>query len=142
MQEEIRHLEREVDKLKQERKATKKHITIAELPEEERFSRLSTKSKYLIDTIKMIAYMAETAMSNLLRERMSHPDEARSLLRAIYNAEGDILPDQEAGTLTIRLHPLANHMSSESIRYLCEELNSTETVFPGTNLRLIYELVS
>ena len=142
LQEEISHLEREVDKLKQERKATKKHITIAELPEDERFSRLSTKSKYLIDTIKMIAYRAETAMSNLLRERMSHPDEARSLLRAIYNAEGDILPDQEAGTLTIRLHPLANHMSSESIRYLCEELNSTETVFPGTNLRLVYELVS
>ena len=122
MQEEIRHLEREVDKLKQERKATKKHITIAELPEDERFSRLSTQSKYLIDTIKMIAYRAETAMSNLLRERMSHPDEARSLFRAIYNAEGDILPDPEAGTLTIRLHQLANHMSSESIRYLCEEL--------------------
>ena len=67
LKEEISHLEREVDKLKQERKATKKHITIAELPEDERFSRLSTKSKYLIDTIKMIAYRAETAMSNLLR---------------------------------------------------------------------------
>ena len=45
-QEEISLMEREVDKLKQERKATKKHITIAELPEEEeRFSRLNTKSK-------------------------------------------------------------------------------------------------
>ncbi len=81
-------------------------------------------------------------MSNLLRERMSHPDEARSLLGAVYNAEGDILPEPEAGILTLRLHQLANHMSSESIRYLCDELNSTETVFPGTNLRLVYELVS
>ncbi len=43
LQEEISHLEREIDNLKQERKATKKHITIAELPEDERFSRLSTK---------------------------------------------------------------------------------------------------
>jgi len=60
-------------------------------------------------------------MSNLLRERMSPLGEARSLLRAIYNAEGDILPEPEAGTLTIRLHQLANHMSSESIRYLCKE---------------------
>jgi len=25
-------------------------------------------------------------------------------------------------------------------RYLCEELTSTETVFPGTDLRLIYEI--
>lgn len=90
----------------------------------------------------MIAYRAETAMANMLREKMSHPDEARSLLRAIYNTEADILPDQKAGTLTIRLHQLANQMSSESIRYLCNEFNSTETVFPGTNLRMIYKMGS
>jgi len=41
-----------------------------------------------------------------------------------------------------RKKPLANHSSSESIRYLCNELNATETIFPGTNLRLIYKLVS
>ena len=46
LQEEISYLEKDVEQLKQERKATKKHITIAELPEEEeRFSRLNTKSK-------------------------------------------------------------------------------------------------
>ncbi len=48
LQEDISHLEREAEQLKQERKATKKHLTIAELPEAERFSRLSTKSKYLM----------------------------------------------------------------------------------------------
>lgn len=142
LQEEIRHFKKEIEKLKEKRKSIKKHIPIAELPEEERFDRLSKQSKYLIDTIKMIAYRAETAMANMLCEKMSHPDEARSLLRAIYNTEADILPDQKTGTLTIRLHQLANQMSSESIRYLCNELNSTETVFPGTNLRLIYKLVS
>jgi len=142
LQEEISHLEKEVDQLKQKRKATERHITMAELPEDERFSRLSTQSKYLIDTIKMIAYRAETAMADVLREKMAHPDEARSLLRAVYNAEADILPDPKAGTLTVRLHQLANHCSSESIRHLCNELNSTETLFPGTDLRLIYKLVS
>jgi len=51
-------------------------------------------------------------------------------------------PDMEAKTLTIRLHPLANNSSDQAVRHLCEELNRTETVFPGTKLRLIYELVS
>lgn len=142
LNEEIRHLEKEVSKLKVSRKAEKKHITAAELTKEERFERLGTQNKYLVDTIKMIAYRAETAMANILREKMSHPDEARSLLRAIYNTEADIIPDEIAGTLTIRLHQLANKSSSETIDYLCYELNSVETVFPGTNLRMVYEMVS
>ena len=142
LQEEINLLEEELDQLKKERKQTKRHITIAELPEEERFSRLSKQSKYFIDTIKMISYRAETAMANVLKEKMTHPDEARSLLRAIYSSEGDIIVDSEKETLTVRLHALANNSSSESINYLCEELNLTETIFPGTNLRLIFKMVS
>ncbi len=142
LREEILPLEKEVEQLKKERKEIKKHITIAELPKKERFTRLSAQSKYLIDTIKMVAYRAETAMANVLREEMKHPDESRSLLRSIYSSEGDILPDLKMGTLTVRLHHLANKMSSKSIQHLCNELNSTETIFPGTNLRLICELVS
>jgi hypothetical protein len=45
-------------------------------------------------------------------------------------------------TLTIRLHPLANTSSDLAVRNLCAELNTTETQFPGTELRLIYDLVS
>ena len=81
-------------------------------------------------------------MANLMREKMSHPDEARSLLRAIYCTKADILPDMKSDTITVRLHQLAKKSSSESIRYLCDELNSTETVFPGTNLRLVFNMVS
>ena len=45
----------------------------------------------------------ETAMANSLREqdRLARPDEARSLLQALYKTEDDILPDHEAGTLTV-----------------------------------------
>ena len=73
---------------------------------------------------------------------MTRHDDARSLLRAVYNTEVDIVPDLQAKTLTIRLHPLANASSDEAVRHLCAEINDTETVFPGTELRLIYELVS
>jgi len=79
-QEEVEHLQRECQRLKEERKQTARHITVAELPEEERFEQLSTPSKHLIDTIKMVAYRAETAMANQLREIISRPDEARTLL--------------------------------------------------------------
>ena len=32
--------------------------------------------------------------------------------------------------------------SDQAVRHLCAELNATEILFPGTELRLIYELVS
>ena len=142
LQETIGQMQKEVAELKALRKATKRHITYNELPQEARFDRLSTQSKHLIDTIKMVAYRAETAMAHILREKMSRHDDARSLLRAIYSTEVDIVPDPRANTLTIRLHPLANPSSDQAIRQLCAELNGTETLFPGTQLRLIYELVS
>jgi prepilin-type processing-associated H-X9-DG protein len=138
----ITSLQKEVDDLKAQRKATKKHITYKELPSEAKFDRLSTQSKHFIDTIKMIAYRAETAMTHIVRQTMKRHDDARSLLRAIYSTAADIVPDTQAKTLTIRLHPLANASSDDAVRQLCVELNSTETLFPGTELRLIYELVS
>ena len=142
LQDSITSLQKEVDELKALRKATKRHIPYKELPPEARFDRLSTQSKHLIDTIKMIAYRAETAMAQILRQNMTRHDDARSLLRAIYSTEVDIVPDPQAKTLTIRLHPLANTSSDLAVRHLCAELNATETLFPGTELRLIYDLVS
>ena len=90
----------------------------------------------------MLAYRAETSMVHLLREQMSRDDDARSLLRAIYVADADPLPDEEYATLTVRLHHPANHSAYETLRHLCAELNETETQYPGTNLRLVYDLVS
>jgi hypothetical protein len=142
LQEDIEHLRKEAEELKALRKATKRHITYGELPKEARFDRLSTQSKHFIDTIKMVAYRAETAMAQILRQKMTRHDDARSLLRALYNTEVDMNPDIQAKTLTIRLHPPANNSSDQAVRHLCHQLNGTETVFPGTEMRLIYQLVS
>jgi prepilin-type processing-associated H-X9-DG protein len=142
LKEQIEMLTNERDELKAQRKAVEHHITIAELPDEERFKQLSTQSKQLIDTIKMVAYRAETAMVQMAREVMQREDDARSLLRSLYGTEADLVPDEKAGTLTVRVHHQASRSADEIIRHLCKELNQTETMFPGTSLRLVYELVS
>jgi len=142
LQEQIDLLRNEVQTAKAQRKDTPRHVTLGELPEAERFKQLGTQSKHLVDTLKMIAYRAETAMANMLREQdqLARPDEARSLLQALYQTEADILPDHEAGTLTVRLHHSANASTDAAIQKLCEELNETETLFPRTNLRLILKV--
>jgi len=140
--EEITDFQEKVDTLKSKRKETDKHITVAELPEQVRFSKLATQTKQLIDTIKMVAYRAETAMVNILREHMSRVDDARQLVVALYQSEADLLPDHQNNTLTVRLHRLANHSNDTAIENLCRELNETKTIFPGTNFEMIFEFGS
>ena len=103
LREDIETVQHELDILKAKRNETPHHITTDELPAQARFVQLSTHSKQLVDTIKMIAYRAETAMANNLREHLKRPDEARRLLSSLYTSEADLLPDPQAGTLTVRL---------------------------------------
>jgi hypothetical protein len=101
---------------------------------------LISEKKHFLDTIKLIAYRAETALAQLAREKMHRLDDARSLIRQLFRTEIDLIPDRQSKTLIVRLHPLSSEVHDQVICYLCEELTSTETVFPGTDLRLIYEI--
>jgi len=140
--EEIDLLKNDLSRLKATKKQTLRYITLKDLPEELQFSLITPKKKAFVDTIKMIAYRSETAMAGILNKVMSRPDDARALLREIYTQEADIVPDEKEGTLTIRLHHLTNRMSDNSAKELAKNLNETETIYPGTNLCLRYELVS
>jgi hypothetical protein len=142
LQEEIAGLEKALGELKERRKDIPSHLSFKDLPEDQRFERLAVQSKHFIDTIKMIAYRAESAMVHVLRDHMAKHDDARSLLRGLYRTEADLLPDYQAGTLRVCLHHQANRATDVALAHLCEQLNETETVFPATNLRLVYELVS
>jgi hypothetical protein len=64
------------------------------------------------------------------------------LLRQIYDTEVDLFPDAQNKTLTVRLHHLRQAAHDEAVRHLCDELNATETLIPGTDLRLIYKVGS
>ena len=142
LKEEIDLLKEELAGLKEKRKKTNKHIRLEELPEQERFSQLESIRKQFIDTIKMIAYRAETAMANILSKSLPHVDDARTLLRSIYTMEADIIPNEKEQIMRVRLHHLASPSSDKAARQLADHLNDTETIYPGTNLRLHYELVS
>ena len=142
LREAIEHLDADLHKLKQQRTQTTKHLPLGQLPEEERFHQLAPIRKQFIDTIRMIAYRAETAMAAVLRETLAHPDEARPLLRDIFTTPADLIPDENNQTLTVRLHSLSNANFNRAARRLADQLNQTETEYPGTSLRLQYELVS
>lgn len=118
--EEIDILKEDLGRLKETRKSTSKHILLGDLPEQDRFSQLESTRKQFVDTIKMIAYRAETAMANILNESSCHVDDARALLRNIYTMEADIIPDENEQILRIRLHHLSNPSSDNAARFLAD----------------------
>lgn len=142
LKEEIEFMRKDLADLKKERQETPGHLSWEDLPEPERFKQLSPVKKQFMDTIKMIAYRAETAMAIILRENLARFDDARALSREIFTTEADLVPDEQEETLTVRLHHLTNRISDEAARHLADQLNATETRYPGTNLRLIFKLVS
>src|SRR5260370_12574973 len=82
LQEVITRLKKEVDELKAQRKATQRHIAYKELPADARFDRLSTQSKHLVHTLKMIASRTAPAISHLLRQSISLSTYPRTPLPA------------------------------------------------------------
>ena len=140
LHEQIEVLKADIAKLKTDRKATTHYVKIHELPEADRFRKLAAASKHFIDTIKIVTYRSECSMSNIVREFMPKPDQAKALLCSLYAAEADIIPDYSNKTLTVRLHHSPRAHTDSVIAKLCEELSATETVFPRTDLRMLFKL--
>ena len=137
----VEQLEHELEEVKQQRKETPHHLEWDELPSEDKFQRLAPSRKRLTDTVKLIAYRAETALTNIVRETLARQDDARSLLRDLFRVEADLSVDTGAEVLTIGVHPMANPRSNRAIAHLLGELNAAEITYPGTNLKLAYTLV-
>ena len=140
--EEIEYYEHLIEEEKRKIKETPEHLDWQELPEVEKFERLPPSRKRLTDTIKMIAYRAETAMANIVREKFARKDNVRALLVSMFQTDADILPDIDSGTLTVRLHQMSSQRENEAVMHLLKHLNETESNYPGTKLRLVYEMIS
>jgi transposase len=138
--EEIEQLEHELMGISSQLKTTPSHLDWDQLPETEKFQRLAPSRKQLVDTVKMIAYRAETAMTSVVRESLARTDDARSLLRDLFRSEADLLPDLELRVLQVQVHPMSNPRSNRAIAHLLEHLNAAEFTYPGTSLQLIYSI--
>lgn len=136
---EIHQLEEQ--KITEQRSKTEKRIKLKDMPLQSRYDKLKPESKMLMNIIKMICYRAETAVANELAENLSNAkDEKRMLVKQIIQNNADLIPDYENKTLTVVLHTLSAPRFNHAAAKLTETLNQTETIFPGTDLQLKFEI--
>ena len=114
-------------------------ITLKEMPDQTRYDRLKPESKMLMNIIRMICYRAETAVANILTEYTENNNEKRMLVKNIIETNADIVEDRKNKTLTVTLHALSANRYNEPTAKLAEMLTQTETIFPDTELKLIFK---
>ena len=142
LQEKIASYQIETDEKLKARKQTAYYIELKDMPADKRFNKLKTESKLFMNTIKMIAYRAETAVANLLVPYYKKSEnEIRMLVKEIIKSDADLIPDYKNKTLTVRLHSLSTPRANQTAKKLCKFLNKTETIYPDTDLQLIYKIV-
>jgi transposase len=127
-----------VARLRERRRNVAKRVEIRDLSERT-MVKLATERKHLTDIIKMVAYQAESDLIALLRPHYARVDqEGRTLLHELFAAAGDIrVGDSE---LHVILAPLSSPHRTHAAQALCQLLDQTATIFPGSPLQIRFSI--
>ena len=87
----------------------------------------------------MIAYRAETRMMAPVLSAQGKKPNARRLLRALLTSDANLIPEHDRRILRVQLLGLGSDACDRMLVPLIEELNATRTIYPGTDLRLVYD---
>lgn len=130
----------EIDALTLRVAALPKRVPLNTRLKPEDIVQLERERKVFVDAIKLTAYRAESALTRLVEPFFArHEEEARKLLKSIFQATADLIPDGRAKRLTVRFHGLANPRATRALGDLCALANDHPPCYPGTNLRLHFE---
>ena len=141
--EEISLMEHRTEGLVNERKKIPYKIPLGQMPESIRYNRLNKESKALQNVIKMICYRAETALAALLAPHYKRANqEIRALIKSVVRTSINMEVDRKNEVLKITLYPLSNPRSNDAVGKICDTVNATNTIYPGTNLRLIFKIAT
>ena len=101
--------------------------------------KLAPERKHLTNLIKMVAYQAESDLLRLVAPHYRRAgDEGRTLIQSALASAADLEVTQME--LRVILAAQSSPHRTRAVAALCEELNQTKTVFPGSKLRLHYSI--
>ena len=132
----------ELDELQQQRVDTPTHVRAGDLSEQDKLDALPVAGRLFMDVVRMIAYRAETRMMAPVIGAQGKKPNARRLLRALLTSDANIIPEPAQHILRIQLLGLGSDACDRMLAPLIEELNATRTIYPGTQLRLVYEMTA
>lgn len=126
-----------------QRSRLKPRLKVCQMPQQERYNKLKTESKLLMNVIRMICYRAESSVAQWIAPYLAKAEnEKRMVVKQIIQSNADLNPDYEKKSLKVTLHSLSAARFNHAAAELASLLNQTETTFPGTNLKMIFEITA
>jgi len=127
-----------VEEREKKRSSVPTRVPVRQLADEE-VVKLRVERKHITDLVKMVAYQAESDLVRLVAPHYSRAeDEGRTLVQSALACAGDITVHDDE--LRVALEPLSSPHRTHALVALCGHLNDTATRFPGSNLRLRFEV--
>ena len=101
--------------------------------------KLAPERKHLTNLIKMLAYQAESDLLRLVAPHYRRAgQEGRTLLQSALASAADLQVTQTE--LRVTLASQSSPHRTRAIAALCDHLNETKTLFPGSRLCLHYAI--
>jgi transposase len=127
-----------VELLEKRRAAVPRRVPVQSLSEQP-VVKLAPERKHLTNVLKIVAYQAESDLLRLVDQHYRRAsDEGRTLIQSALASAADLEATQTQ--LRVILAPQSSPHRTRAIAALCEELNQTNTAFPGSQLRLHYAI--
>jgi transposase len=121
----------------EERRATIPRRVPVQAVSEEPVIKLAPERKHLTNLIKMVAYQTESALVRAVAPHYRRvEDEGRTLIQSVLAGAADL--EVTETELRVTVTPMSSLHRTRAIAALCDELNRTETLFPGSRWRLRY----
>ena len=115
---------------------------MGDLPEGQRYQAVAEPLRQLVLLLKMITYRAETAMLVAGLNGSDGKPLPRGLVQSLLKTPAHLEPDPEAGVLRVRLPHQSTAAADRRLEPLLDALNASRTVYPGTDVRLVYEFTA
>lgn len=134
----LRAARNRLDELLAKRRALPTRVEIRDVSEGA-VIKLAAERKHLTNIIKMVAFQAESDLVSMLQPHYARAEqEGRTLLHELFNASADI--EVKGNELCVTLFPLSAPHRTLAAQALCEPINEIAIKFPGTNLRLRFDV--
>ena len=137
----IERVQARLKELQRQHHSLTPRLPLAEARQGEVAVKLATERKHLTNVLKMVAYNIESDLVQLIRPHYKRAeDEGRTFIQSALQDAADLEPTSDE--LHIRLAPLSSPHRTRVLEFLCAALNETNSIFPGTRLRMRYSVAS
>lgn len=127
-----------IEQLEKRRAGTPRRVPVQTVIEEP-VIKLAPERKHLTNLIKMLAYQAESDLLRLVAPHYCRAgQEGRTLLQSALASTADLQVTETE--LRVTLAPQSSPHRTHAIAALCDQLNQTKTLFPGSRLRLHFAI--